>query len=124
MSNVRFVGSAEVVAWGRDNRDAVPESAHKRLDADRGRLPAALVTAYEKANRGRKYQVGKGLTVAVKVPSTNKRGVTSRRSVEVSYDEAREIASLASLPEGVEVGERGRLSAEALDHVGAALLAD
>ena len=86
----------------------------------RGRLNPAQVAVFRKANPNRTYaeKVAETATVTVKVPTINAKGVVSRRATSVPAPEAREIARLAGLSSEQ---SRGALSAEALDHVGAAL---
>lgn len=114
---VQFVGPDEVRAWGREH--AVSDAAKATAAADRGRLSKALVQEFEDANPGVKYNVG-GVepTVTVRVPTTNVKGVTSRRKQSIPASEAREYALLLG------AGERGRLSADTLNRIGIALLAD
>lgn len=115
------VSASEVRAWGRENLSLVPEAGHASLGATaRGRLHPEVVSAFRKHNPRLTYEpkVAESKTVKVRVPRTDKAGRTSLRSTEVSYDEAREVAALA----GESVGARGRLSADALAQVGAALM--
>jgi len=115
------VSTSEVRAWARENLSLVPEAGHKCLSATaRGRLHPEVVKAFRKANPRKDYAEGvaEDKSVTVRVPKADKNGRVSLRSQTVSYPFAREVAALA----GVEVGERGRLGADALSVVGAALL--
>jgi len=111
MAARKTVSAARVREWFAS---AKPEGVP--TPGSRGRLHPETVKAFHAANPREKYVLGTKdeSTVAVKVSKNTKAGKARSRTVQVPVAEARRLA-------GESAGKRGRLSAEALTAVGAAL---
>lgn len=95
---MKVVNAAEVRSWAGSKGLEVADT--------RGRLPFAVVDAYNKAHRSKRYAVGgPAKTISVAVPATDSRGRNITKTVAVNAAELR-----AGI--GAE-GQRGRVSAAA-----------
>lgn len=116
------VGGNEVRQWAAGQAEfsgakfLTPKEGEKFA---RGRLPKAVIEAYEKANKGKVYQSGvkPEATVTLTLRSQDKNGRNRSRKVEVSLDRARELAGEAA-------GKRGVLSQTAIEAASVALSAE
>lgn len=93
------VSAATVRTWAKENGIAVGQ---------RGILNPAAVKAFQKANKGLKYEpkVAEHRTVTVEVPGKDSKGRNIKRKRTLTLPEARALI-------GVE-GKRGRISKDAL----------
>lgn len=93
---------SEVRAWARENGHTV---------GDRGKMPPAVIAAFNKAHPRRKYDEGKHVPL-VKVTGVRQDKNGRKRAVtqNVNYTEVRAAAQAAGVP----VGERGRIPSTVL----------
>src|SRR5688572_7527006 len=82
---------AQVRAWGRENLDSLPESAHASVAQDRrGRLNPDVVTAFRKAHKG--SVIAKPVAkVQVKVKVLDKLGRATTKPITITHSEARTL---------------------------------
>lgn len=91
----KSVAANVVRAWGRDNLDKIAEAGHKSLgETARGRLHPEVVTAFNRAHKGQRYEVGTPsedsvIVQTLMVESAN--GRKTPRQVKFTASEAREV---------------------------------
>lgn len=101
MATRKNVPASEVRAWGRENVNLVPENARAGLsETARGRIHPDLNAAFQKHNKGKRYETGvaETPTTTYKHRTTDKRGRTRWATVNLTAKDAR--ALIGAKPQG------------------------
>jgi len=106
MASKKVVTGSVVREWAKNTDLSKVEGLPENYEVGtRGRLHPAIRVAFEKENKGLRYEVGhkEPKTVQVKTFKTNAKGGKTPLSKKVVISEVREAAAKAGVP----VGERG-----------------